>query len=556
MAEHHFFQMPGSLWPNGGLLYIQNAHKQGPISYMFNESVHLGLAIYRHRHAEPADIGMKTLAGYCSGNDQDTLEAAMLAAALNGTINHWKCLRRMKSEGVYESDFKARWAATFAGLRPMPEPLNGTTQLEWLPYPELVQRDKLKKMGTAEIIRLRPVMPAHAERACAGEAQCSRLAAYCHHLLNLPPRTTSVWNPPEALERGMPAMSEVAVSSPEYLLGTAEPIVYGWTDPHPQRSWGLSNHLVAFGPSFGWTQTLRKAGGRNNRLHILQAHGQWFAPLPLPKRMLRVSPMLVEAAAAQPTSEPFRRLIRSLMVASALTGRKPVLPAVRCGSASWIQRNERARHGYADPSFITTTAPWAVASDAEGHAAVTGEQESEAALCTPYLSFWDECTDAVVLSDFHLHQELLAASFSEARVVLSLEGDDAGRAAAMGTEAGTGTGAEQRGGRETTPARRLMEATAGAEAEAGAAAGAAPLPSAPVFEQLRRANVDPLRGGARVLWLAGDLDAALSLTADPAEMKGNLKPKELADLNRTCVVCPDFAYEVKFLLYYGAALVA
>lgn len=40
------------------------------MSYMLEESVLMGLAIYRHRDAEPQGIGPKTLAAYCSGNDQ------------------------------------------------------------------------------------------------------------------------------------------------------------------------------------------------------------------------------------------------------------------------------------------------------------------------------------------------------------------------------------------------------------------------------------------------------------------------------------------------------
>lgn len=425
---------------------------------MLDESVRLGLAIYRHRHAEPNGIGPKTLAAYCSGNDQDTLEAAMLAAGQNSSIHEWRCLIRMDSDGVYESDFAPRWRSIFGDSRPLPTPYKGPKGLMWEQWDSTAGLGpRAKQKPAEELLAIRPMMPLNASRACAGKGQCDRLAEWARACLDAPPKRTVLWNPPEAVARGKPAMSEVAVSSPHYLLGDTNPIVYGWGDVNPHRTWALVNHLVAFGPTFGWSQHRRKGGGRHNRMHIIQAHGQWHAPLPLPRRLLRVSQSLVEAAAAQPTSEAFRLLIRSLMVASVVTRRTPVLPAVRCAAAAWIERSSKARHGYADPSFVTVTAPWKVAG-----ADVSGDEESESALCAPYLSFWDDCNDNVVLSDFHIYQAIHESRrLSEATVLLLTGEADADAVAAVGeaaaaaaAEGGAGTGGEAGGAR-----RALREAT-------------------------------------------------------------------------------------------------
>lgn len=463
----------------------------------------------------------------------------MLASGMNRSIHEWKCLRRMDADGIYESDFKPRWEALFSGQRKTPVPVEGPTALNWTEWEStkaLGPRGKLKP--DEELVAVRPMFPAHAAQACVGAAQCHRLAEWARSCIDTPPRFTRLWNPPEALARGMPAMSEVAVSSPQYLLGDTNPIVYGWGDWNPHRTWSLVNHLVAFGPSFGWSQHRRKGGGRNNRLHIIQAQGLWHAPYPLPERLLRVSQPLVDAAAAHPTSENYRQLIRSLMVAAAVTNRTAVLPHVRCAAASWIQRDQRARHGFADPSFVTITAPWKVATPPgrepkAGEAAVTGEEESENALCTPYLSFWDECNDKVVLSDFHIFQEASSRGLSEASVLLSTGDNGAG---------GAGSGVR----------RSLREATVGDEPDkADLQAPAGPAPSARVpFQQLREAAARADAGSVRVLWLAGDIEAALRLSRDVPEMKAQLQPKELEALDRVCKICPDYAYQESFLLYY------
>lgn len=237
--------------------------------------------------------------------------------------------------------------------------------------------------------------------------------------------------------------------------------------------------------------TAQSPGGRSNRQHIIQALGLWHAPRPTPERLLRVSHELARAAASQPSDREYRLLVRAVMLLAAMTGRVPVLPAFPCAAAPWMRRDGMSLHGFYDPHFFTYLRD------------NRGESEGDNVLCTPMLSKGAECTDMVVMSDFHLDSDVLYPSYSHDD--LALEG-------------------------------------------LGASSGAATIADAVSWVRLALGGV-AAGGDARVLWVRGGAAEAARLggadagddgEAFSAAVKDSLPGPERERLWKVLQQCPDF----------------
>lgn len=360
--------------------------------------------------------------------------------------------------------------------------------------------------------------------------------------LRVPAGFTPLPRPPEDGDPGPGEggrLLEWAIRGPQYLMDHTESLVLQWNDRAP--TWSLITHLVAFPEAWGPESPDRnnrvqqiQARGRWAAPVRMPSRVLRVGP-----RLLSAALALPDDPGGDGTG-PLRQLLKSLAVLAAVLVRAPVVPAVECGRLRWAgtqpwvlspedepngyarlgvhdkrlviyQRevaavvSERRRRGVQAPAAARREGGaaadedsdgdgWEWEEDAGGEApggdgAGGGAGGGEAAgggagageppvMCSPYFSAGDRCLDPVLLSDFHLDQDLRYPSYTQ------------------------GT----------------LDVTEGVDIEGGGLV-------ARVLEAARRGDL-AAHNGSRVLWLEGDAAAVLRVSRDARGLLGALTYEE------------------------------
>lgn len=369
--------------------YIQNAHPRGPLAHALSNAVHRMLAIASLWRQEPEERTRNgtSIRHRCSWVDQDALRDSLFSASRRLPSWTWPCLK--SGEPLDER----LWLEVFGSGMPVPQPTAaeppdlGSGYLPFEPgvgtwgectgkrapltvpegWPELCNRTAARESEQCAEQPAAAWQCALCDKEAVGEcqrlsmfagsqAQCPRVMTV-HPFSDLPLRhesdadvsreaaaaasASAPWAPSAMSTAGGWAVeaSETVVLGPRYLMGDVRSMWLGWDQGPPRRAFSVLVHLVAFGKA--WSK--EALPDRNSREHLLQARGLWHGPVRQQRRVLRLSPALVQLALDEGQGSddgPLRDLINVLALLAVVTLRTPVLPEVECARIGWLNARE------------------------------------------------------------------------------------------------------------------------------------------------------------------------------------------------------------------------
>jgi len=321
LAGFNMFLMLSEI--NGGLLYVQNVHPDGPIIWLFNEVVRRGLLIYDYM-----DLTGDKVAQGCTQMDQAWLQYLLVTLSNHLDPNTWLCL----PTGNGTNPLWRELASKLGQPEPLP-PLEPQTRLQ-VAFNNTALQPPLTSRAKASACKL------------AGSEACERLSkftasAYADHV--------DVAYLPYVSGSGKDSGAvETAVKVPLFIFGTFESTLSGWDDGHVP--FATLVHLVMYGNAFN----RQERGGKNNRWWLIQSHGIWFgrgggnfqAPPPSMAEKPKYLGLHPRAAASlvNISEADYEAMFVRVATAAAEAGRIPVIPAVPC-TMPWMPRSAGSRYG-------------------------------------------------------------------------------------------------------------------------------------------------------------------------------------------------------------------
>lgn len=267
-SKHNMFTMTAEL--NGGLWYIQNAQKDGPLVWMLHEVVKRGTAIMTF-----TGLTGDLVAEGCTPMDQAIMGEVFAVFTHGIELNRWPCLP-LKPSPV--------WKTIDASIEPGPTGPN-TMGVSW----ETIQ------LNTKHISNHQRQAPFPQEFEVVYGFNLSKSG-----------------------------IVETVLRAPETLFSTWETLLADY-EGYP-NGYSAVNHLVLFGHAYG-----TQKGGHLNRWHLIKARGLWYGRLDLERD---ASYGMASKELIHRYQNDYPKLLRMVITWALDNKMIPVIPAIPCNAST------------------------------------------------------------------------------------------------------------------------------------------------------------------------------------------------------------------------------